>query len=76
MTVPESTQERFYHDAQTKQFISTKSSTTQLELFDRENCLLPSEIGSDIAVRLEWLNDESSEIVEIPRLNVADKIAI
>ena len=40
------------------------------------NNRIQSEISSDIAVRLEWVNDESSEIVEIPRLNVTDKVTM
>lgn len=34
------------------------------------------DVASDLLVRLELINDASSEIVEIPKLNVEDKIAI
>jgi hypothetical protein len=37
---------------------------------------LVEDIASDLLVRLELINDASSEILEIPKLNVEDKIAI
>jgi hypothetical protein len=41
--------------------------------FDKD---LVEDVASDLLVRLELINDASSEIVEIPKLNVEDKIAI
>ena len=38
--------------------------------------IMPEEIASDLLVRLELIDDASSKIVEIPKLNVDDKIAI
>jgi len=72
-------QERYYYDGFRKEFFYIiKSVDIQfgygiLNIFD---CHYSKEIGSDISVRLELINDESSEIVEIPRINVVEKIDI
>ena len=79
ITAPEYTQERYYYDAKSNLFFSARPTLqppVRLDLFDTKSKFLPSSIESDISVRLLWLNDESSEIIEIPRLNIADKIAI
>jgi hypothetical protein len=79
MTVPENTQERFYYDAVTKQFFYSRplpDAPHRIELFDTIDLHLFDNDYDDIMVRLEWVNDESSQIVEIPRLNIEDKIAI
>jgi hypothetical protein len=43
------------------------------DVFDKP---LVDDVASDLLVRLELIDDASSEIVEIPKLNVEDKIAI
>lgn len=48
----------------------------RFEIKDCFNKPLVKDVASDLLVRLELINDASSEIVEIPRLNVEDKIAI
>jgi hypothetical protein len=79
MTVPESTQERFFYDTITEQFFYSRPLRDyphRLDLFDTIDLHLFDKDYDDIIVRLELLNDENSEIIEIPRLNIADKIAI
>jgi hypothetical protein len=48
----------------------------KFEIRDSFNQPLKENVSSDLLVRLELINDDSSEIVEIPKLNVEDKIAI
>jgi hypothetical protein len=45
-------------------------------LRDSFDNLLNEEVASDLLVSLELINDESSEIVEVPKLKVEDKVAI
>jgi hypothetical protein len=76
VTMPQHACERFYYDSRSKLCFSNSTTVGGLKLVDKANMPLPVEIGSDIAVRLEWVSDQSSEIIEIPRLNVADKVDI
>jgi hypothetical protein len=48
----------------------------KFEIRDSFDKPLVDDVACDLLVRLELINDESSEIVEIPKLNVEDKIAI
>ncbi|WP_345954768.1 hypothetical protein [Mucilaginibacter sp. PAMB04168] len=48
----------------------------RFEIRDSYDKPLVEDAASDLLVRLELINDASSEIVEIPKLNVEDKIAI
>jgi hypothetical protein len=72
-------QERYYCDGERKDvFYIIKSQDIPfgfgiLNKFDHH---YSKEIESDVAVRLELINDESSEIIEIPRINVTEKIDI
>ncbi len=80
MTLPIAhTDERYYYDGQRQEFfftIKVKESPNALVILNIYDLQYSLEIESDIAVRLERINDESSEIVEIPKLNVDDKVDI
>lgn len=72
-------QERYYYDALRRDFfyiiksVDIPSGYGILNKFDHH---YSKEIENDISVRLELINDESSEIVEVPRINVVEKVDI
>jgi hypothetical protein len=70
MTTPVGSEELFYYDAQTKKFFSSLRAI----LFDMVDLPLPEQAG--LSERLAAIDTEASEIVEIPRLNVQDKISV
>jgi len=73
------TDERYYYDVRRNDlFYTIKASGNPLSmgLFNKFHLAYSAEIASDSAVRLELINDESSEIIEIPRLNILDKVGI
>lgn len=80
MTLPVNyDQERYYYDGQRKDFfytIKSKDIPFGFGILNKFDHHYSKEIESDLAVRLELINDESSEIIEIPRINVAEKIDI
>jgi len=72
MTAPAIAEESYYFDGQTKKFFTAKSSG----LFDMVDLPLIPPMAQDLAKRMAEIDSETSEIVEIPRLNVQDKIAV
>jgi len=79
MTLPiYHTAERYYYDGVRQDLLHTTTSdnlpyTVILNLFDLR---YSEDIESDLQVRLLLIQDEDSEIIEIPRINVAEKIEI
>ena len=72
MTAPLSAKELYYYDALTKKFFVQSSAL----LFDMLDLPLTSEQVADLSERLAGIDSEASEIVEIPRLNVQDKVSV
>jgi len=72
MTAPESAAELHYFDSRTKNFFVNKTST----LYDMVGLPITGLLAGDLLERLADVESEISEIVEIPRLNVQDKVAI
>jgi len=72
MTAPLAAEESYYFDGQSKKFFTEKSS----EVFDMLDLPLIAALANDIRKRLVDIDLTSSEIVEIPRLNVQDKVAV
>lgn len=79
MTAPPNCVEAYYYDAGTKRFFYSKpvlSDPGKVELFDMIDLALPANLAADLVVRLGAIDSVGSEIVEIPRLNVQDKVSI
>ena len=72
MTAPVKSEELYYYDARTKRFLVAKSSG----LFDMVDLPLMPSIAADLLERMADIDSEASEIVEIPQLNVQDKVAV
>lgn len=72
MTAPLKSEDLYYYDAQTKKFFTSKPSG----LFDMVDLAVISPIATDLLERMADIDSEASEIVEIPRLNVQDKVAV
>jgi hypothetical protein len=72
MTAPVIAEKSYYFDGQTKKFFTAKLSG----LFDMLNLPLITPLAGDIGERIAGIDSETSEIVEIPRLNVQDKVAV
>ena len=72
MTAPLSAEESYYFDGRSKKFFTEKSSG----LFDMVDLPLTAPLPEDIELRMPEIDSEASEIVEIPRLNIQDKIAV
>ena len=72
MTAPAIAEETYYFDGQTKKFITAKPSG----LFDMVDLPLIDPLAVDIGKRMADINSTVSQIVEIPRLNVQDKVAV
>jgi hypothetical protein len=72
MTAPVISEESYYFDGQTKKFFTEKSSG----LFDMVDLPLFNPLAHNIGKRIAQIDTETSEIVEIPRLNVQDKVAV
>lgn len=72
MTAPVTSAESYYFDGQTKKFFTAKPSG----LFDMVDLPLISPSAEDISKRMADIDSTVSEIVEIPRLNVQDKVAV
>jgi len=72
MTAPVTAEESYYFDGQSKKFFTARSAG----LFDMVDLPLIAPLADDIKRRLVDIDLMSSEIVEIPRLNVQDKIAV
>lgn len=72
MTAPVKSEELYYYDARTKKFFAAKPSG----LFDMVDLPVIPPIATDLLERMADIDSEASEIVEIPRLNVKDKVAV
>ncbi|MEZ2334662.1 hypothetical protein AB6735_03470 [Mucilaginibacter sp. RCC_168] len=72
MTVPVADNSRYCYDGLTRKFFVSKSSA----LLDMLDLSLPTDEEADLRTRLESIDFEASDIVEIPRLNVQDKVAV
>jgi hypothetical protein len=71
--------DRHYYDSRFQVFftkVSYGNCGTRFDIKDVYGSIMYKELSCDISVRLELINDDSSEIVDIPRLNVQEKIAI
>jgi hypothetical protein len=75
MTAPEFANERYYYDAVTELFFYTKYIDNTVALYTFLDYPLSEREYNDISVRLELIDEEACEIVEIPRLSVQEKIA-
>jgi len=72
MNAPVKSEEQYYYDARTKKFFASKPSG----LFDMVDLPIMPPIATDLLERMADIDSEASEVVEIPRLNVKDKIAV
>ena len=72
MTAPVKSEESYYYDARTKKFFAARPCG----LFDMVDLPLMAPIAAELSERVADLDSEASEIVEIPRLNVQDKVAV
>jgi hypothetical protein len=71
--------EQHYYDNRFQVFftkVSYGSCGTRFDIKDVYGSIMYKELSCDISVRLELVNDDSSELVEIPKLNVKEKVAI
>ena len=71
MTAPVASAERYY-DAHSKKSFTERSGV----LFDMVGLALTGPASEDLGERLAGIDSEASEIVEIPRLNVRDKVSV
>jgi hypothetical protein len=72
MTAPVAAIEQYYYDSVTKRFFVEKSGILS-DMLDLQ--LIPAQ-AEDLIKRLADIDTEASQIVEIPRLNVQDKVSI
>lgn len=72
MTAPVDAGESYYYDGRTRKFFTVNVQG----LFDMVEIPLVTDIAEGIQNRLADIDSVSSEIVEIPRLNVQDKTAV
>ena len=72
MTAPVASAERYYFDAHTKKFFTKRSGV----LFDMVDLALTAPASERLGERLAGIDAEASEIVEIPRLNIRDKVSV
>jgi hypothetical protein len=70
--------ERFYYDSRGKTFFSSilNEETNSMTYVDRLNKEVTIGYACDLSVRMEFINDDSSEIIEIPRFTVDEKISM
>lgn len=77
MTVPLHSAEHYFYDSITELFFYTKPLTEgKLALYNFYGFPLSEREYADIAVRLELIDDDVCEIMEIPRINTQEKIDI
>jgi len=72
MTAPVASAERYYYDAHTKKLFAERSGA----LFDMVGLALTGPAAQRLGERLAGIDSEASEVVEIPRLNVRDKVSV
>ncbi|SDE00590.1 hypothetical protein SAMN05216464_103309 [Mucilaginibacter pineti] len=70
MTAPVKSEYLYYYDAQTRKFFASRSGIL-LDMID-----LPVIEPAALLKRLADENSDASEIVEIPRLDVPDKVSV
>jgi hypothetical protein len=69
--------ERYYYDSRDKVFFSAVAdSSSRVTYVDRLTNELTISYACDLSVRLEFINDDSSEIIEIPRFTVDEKVSL
>lgn len=71
--------ERYFYDGETQSFFSrlqTDNCGTRFTVRDHYGKPFYLPIEADLQVRIELIDDDMSEIIEIPRLGVQDKKAI
>jgi len=79
VSAPVSAVELYYYDGRRKKFFLTKPSLKgqgKLELINMIDLPMQATESAVLSKRMDDIDSESSEIVELPRLNVQDKIAI
>lgn len=77
MTAPQNTTERYYYDSVTELFFYSKQiGDNEVALYTLLDFPLSEREYGDVSVRLDQVHDNDCEIVEIPRLNVFEKIEI
>ena len=76
MTAPEFANERYYYDAVTELFFYTKYIDNTVALYTFLDYPLSEREYNDITVRLECIEEEACDIVEIPRFSVEEKRTI
>ncbi|MDP9078847.1 MAG: hypothetical protein M3O71_15565 [Bacteroidota bacterium] len=79
MTAPLISEEKYYYDALTQKFFYTRVFPTipdKLQLFSSIDLYLLENERKDLIQRMKYIDSEASEIVELPRLNVQDKVSI
>jgi len=72
MTAPASSEDLYYYDGLTKKFFVLSSSV----LLDMVGLSLAASQAAELRKRLALIDSEASEIVEIPRLNIQDKVSV
>jgi hypothetical protein len=72
MTAPVKSDELYYYDGRTKRFFTVKGPG----LFDMVGLSIVGPEATELLARFADIDSETSEIVEIPRLNVQDKVAV
>jgi hypothetical protein len=72
MTAPVKSKESYYYDARTKRFFVSKLAG----LFDMIDLSMTAPEAEALLKRIADIGSEASEIVEIPRLNLQDKVAV
>lgn len=79
MTAPSNAEETYYYDGKTKKFFYTKRSNVEgneLYIYDMLHLSITGEEAMKLSKKVEGIDSEQSEVVEIPRLNVQDKVAV
>ena len=77
MTIPMYSRDRYFYDSITELFFHTKLLTAQqVALYNFYGFPLTEREYTDVAVRMDYIDDERCEIIEIPRIGTLEKIAI
>ncbi len=78
MTAPGNGVERYYYDGQTKKFFYTKpvAGREETEFFNMVDLKIDAIESFALSEKLGKIDAESSFLIEIPRLNVNDKVSI
>ena len=79
MTAPVNSAEHYYYDGDSKKFFCTTQVATNTDdklLLSMIDLPITGSERTKLLQRIELIDSNSSEIVEIPRLNVKDKVAV